>query len=258
MGKHGDSLVADYRIIQNVTMIVTLIAGVFLQNFIPYITKTSYRGDQNAVKEFVFNSTKWLSIYISFVCALIIFNSKSILILYVGDNGSGLHVWLSIWMLGVLFQNNQGISSVILAAGKFKQLTIGLIFASACSITFSLLFIEQLGLGVVPIAFLMYKTIEALSIFGYYVPHLVKIGFLELFRFSIFKPLVFSLFTVSLCTSVVNLVNISPLISLLSTGAISFVLYSYLIFRHALSDNEFVFFNNLWLNKGRLFGTKRK
>lgn len=211
LDESGDIAVANYKILQNITYLVSIMTGMFLQNFMPYVAKINVRGDNEQILKFVFITTKWLSVFIFFICSLIAINSEEILRLYVGDNGNGLSIWLSIWMIGLMFQNNQGISSLILGSGRFRPLIIGLSIASFTAVSVSLLNVTRLGVGVAAISYFLYKLIEACFFYGYYLPRIAKISSINLFNTSIRFPLLFSFLSVIIAKLLVSIMNFNSI-----------------------------------------------
>lgn len=237
-GKRGDIAVANYRILQNVTMLVSMMGSIFLQNFVPYITKLNHRGDDKKKEDFVFMSTKWLSVFIFFVCFFIFFNSAAILNAYVKEDGTGLSIWLSIWILGLLFLNNQGISSLLLSMGKFKILVITLFIGSACSVVIAISLVDQLGVGVTAIGFLVFKIIEAVFFYGYFLPKMAKISSIKLFKSTMFRPLLASIVSVVLAKYLISLVQIDQIIGLVINVMFSSVIYLVAIYYFIISKDE--------------------
>ena len=174
MAVKGDTAVANYRILQNVTMLVSLMSTIFLQSFLPYMSKMNYRGDKAKMDSFIFTSTKWLSCFIFYLALLVAINSDRVLHMYVGKQANGLSTWLTIWAIGMLFMNNQGISSLMLSVGKFRSIIIGVGIASVITVAFSLLYVKTLGVGVTAIGFLIYKVAEGAFIYGYYLPRIAR------------------------------------------------------------------------------------
>lgn len=239
MAGKGDTAVADYRILQNVTMLVSLMSSIFLTNFLPYLSKINYRGDSEQINKFVFTSTKWLSVFIFYLCFLVAFDSDRILHMYVGKQANGLATWLTIWSLGMLFMNNQGISSLMLGIGKFRSIIIGLSIASAATIIFSVVFVKQIGVGVTAIGFLIYKVLEAIFIYGYYLPRIGKISSISLIKKSIIWPLLISAASVAVIKLPFNYLYIKNNFAYLSViSLLSFALYGYLVWIFIIGDSE--------------------
>jgi len=237
-GRNGDIAVANYRILQNITMLVSMMGTIFLQNFVPYITKLNHRGDDGRKHGFVFMSTKWLSVFIFFVCFFIFFNANIILHVYVKDDGAGLGIWLSIWVLGLLFLNNQGISSLLLSMGKFRALVITLCIGSALSIVISISLVNELGVGVTAIGFLLFKIIEAIFFFGYFLPKMADISPIKLFIETMWRPLTCSIVSVLIAKYVISFIEIDELTSVLVSGLLAFAIYIVAVFYVILSEKE--------------------
>lgn len=239
MAHRGDVEVANYRILQSITMLVSMMGGIFLQNFMPYVSKINYRGDSTQIVNFVFSTTRWLSIFISFMCFLVAFNSVSILGAYVGANGSGLSLWLSIWVIALLSLNNQGISSMMLSSGKFKPIIIGLSFASTIAVILSLSLVSTFGVGISAISYLAYKIVESCFIYGYYLPKIAKISSVDLFNRSIKIPFLIAFGSVILPNLLLRLVRVeSFLVELALNTSISVFLYAMGLWFWEFSNKE--------------------
>lgn len=240
MEANGDVAVANYRILQNVTMLVSLFSSTFLASFLPYVSKANYRGDTEGIRNFVLATTKWLSVIVFFFCFLIAFNPGQVLSIYVGKQGSGLEIWLIIWILGVCFNNNQGISSTMLSIGRLRGVIIGVAIASASTIVFSFLFVKKYGVGIAATSYLLYRVMEAFVIYGYYIPRIMKMRPGLIFGKSIVPPLVVALTALGLTKALfywcVPLEQ--PFLYMFAFGCVSLALYALLVYRFCMTAAE--------------------
>lgn len=240
MEKGGDVSVANYKILQNITSLISIVSSTFLQSFIPYVSKANYRGNREEIERFLVATTKWLSILIFYLCLLIAFNPSEILHLYVGKQGQGLEIWLTIWVLGVLFNNNQGVASTMLTFGRLRGVIIGVAIATAAALLFSLGFVGKYGIGVAAISYLIYRTIECIVIYGYYVPKVLKMNSWHIFSQSMAMPLIFSVAAIGV-TKVLFIYSVpvaNPLFYMILFSLISFGIYAFLIYRYTVNNQE--------------------
>jgi O-antigen/teichoic acid export membrane protein len=259
MSHSGDIAVADYAILKKITMLVSLMGGIFLQSFMPHMSKMSNRNDKANMEEFVVNSTKWLSIFIFYICFFIAFNSQRILDAYVGEAGKGLGIWLSIWMLGLLFLNNQAIGSLVLSIGRFKSIIVALLIATIPTLLFSFLFVNKFGVGIAAGGFLIYKTIESFYMFGYFLPRVAGISAPKLLNGAMKLPLLISIAATVATKFILLPFDISNnFFYLVLFGCISLVVYALINWKYVISSKEQQLIATIFANaRLKMFGVKK-
>lgn len=80
----GISVLTDYRVIQTVAMLVMAFGGVFLQALLPSASRLKLDEDHDKIKKLIFDGTKFISIFLSFIVFVIILNADILLKLYMG------------------------------------------------------------------------------------------------------------------------------------------------------------------------------
>src|SRR5690606_2118019 len=98
----GIDVLTDYRVIQTIAMLIISFGSIFLQVLLPSASKVYQEGNHSKMEKMVFTATRYISVFLSFIVFLLVLNSESILLLYMGKDYLHLAVWLNIWLLTVL------------------------------------------------------------------------------------------------------------------------------------------------------------
>lgn len=173
--------VADYRILNGIIGIVTMLGGAFMGILLPSTAKVVANHDKEAYYKVAYDGTKYISILICFCCFGMMSVGAEVLTLYVGKSYLYLIPWFNLWLLCTLGTHNQAISSLILAGDNIRAISFSSIFASVVGLILSWLLIPKYQIGGVCIAFAVYMLIQMLFYYCYYWPVKMKINSVRVF-----------------------------------------------------------------------------
>lgn len=173
--------VADYRILNGIIGIVTMLGGAFMGILLPSTAKVVANQNKEAYYKVAYDGTKYISILICFCCFGMMSVGSEVLTLYVGKSYLYLIPWFNLWLLCTLGTHNQAISSLILAGNDIRAISYSSIFASVVGLILSWLLIPKYEIGGVCIAFATYMLIQMLFYYFYYWPVKMKISSIKVF-----------------------------------------------------------------------------
>lgn len=168
--------VADYRILNGIIGIVTMLGGAFIGILLPSTAKVVANHDKASYYKVAYDGTKYISILICFCCFGMMSVGPEVLTLYVGKSYLYLISWFNLWLLCTLGTHNQAISSLILAGDDIRAISYSSIVASVVGLILSWILIPQYQIGGVCIAFAVYCIIQLLFFYCYYWPIKMKIN----------------------------------------------------------------------------------
>lgn len=179
--------VADYRILNGIIGIVTMLGGAFIGILLPSTAKVVANHDKDSYYRVAYDGTKYISILICFCCFGMMSVGPEVLTLYVGKSYLYLIPWFNLWLLCTLGTHNQAISSLILAGNDIRAISYSSIVASVTGLVLSWILIPKYQIGGVCIAFAVYCIIQLLFFYCYYWPVKMKISSLKVL-FKCFLP----------------------------------------------------------------------
>lgn len=200
----GASVVAEFRIIEVIPMLIIMICGTFSGIFLPKTSSMVARNDRTALKSFAYKWTRYTSVIVNMLVIPFILCSKEILSAYVGKEYDYLSLWLILWCVTVLIQmHTTPGNALVLAYGRTRLLVITTSIACIASVIINAFLAQSYGVGSSVISYLIYVFI----VIGlYYIVYYKKL--LDLSRrrmFSVFlKPTLLSFF-------ILFIVNILPI-----------------------------------------------
>lgn len=168
--------VADYRILNGIIGIVTMLGGAFIGILLPSTAKVVANHDKDAFYRVAYDGTKYISILICFCSFGMMSVGSEVLTLYVGKSYLYLIPWFNLWLLCILGTHNQAISSLILSGDDIRAISYSSIVASVAGLTLSWILIPKYQIGGVCIAFAVYMMIQMLFYYVYYWPVKMKIN----------------------------------------------------------------------------------
>ena len=178
LGKFADGVevLTDYRVIQTIAMLIVAFGGVFMQVLLPSTSKAYAAGDHQRIERMVFNATKYISIFLSFMVFVLILNADDILLLYMGSDYSGLSLWLSLWLLTVLLSmHNTPVASLVLSTGKTRALVYSSAIACIVSLPITVVFAPSLQVGAAVVGYLVYMVLQIGFFYVYYIPKVLHL-----------------------------------------------------------------------------------
>lgn len=182
--------VADYRILNGIIGVVTMLGGAFTGILLPSTSKVIANHNKEAFYKVAYDGTKYISILICFCCFGMMSVGTEVLTLYVGKSYLYLIPWFNLWLLCTLGTHNQAISSLILAGDDIRAISYSSIVASIVGLILSWILIPQYQIGGVCIAFAVYMVIQILFYYCYYWPIKMKINS-RIVLLNCFLPYVF-------------------------------------------------------------------
>lgn len=215
--------VADYRILNGIIGIVTMLGGAFIGVLLPSTSKLVANNDKGAYNKVAYDGTKYISILICFCCFGMMSVGREVLTLYVGKAYLYLIPWFNLWLLCTLGTHNQAISSLILASDDVRAISYSSIAASVIGLILSWLLIPKYQIGGVCIAFAVYMLVQMLFYYCFYWPMKMKINSLTVL-FKCFLPFALLGAIIYMCMDCLVLDH-SPLYGFLIKGTLFSVLY---------------------------------
>ncbi|MEP0713194.1 MAG: hypothetical protein ABJC55_14850, partial [Algoriphagus sp.] len=150
--------------------------------------KVYQEGNQTKMEKLVFTATRYISIFLSFIVFLLVLNSESILLLYMGKDYLHLSVWLNIWLLTVLLNmHNTPVASLVLSSGKTRFLIYSSAMACILSLPITIILAPTMNVGAAVLGYLAYMLIQIGFFYIYYIPKVLNLDSLKIF-FGAFTP----------------------------------------------------------------------
>lgn len=239
--------VADYRILNGIIGIVTMLGGAFIGILLPSTSKVVANHDEKAYYRVAYDGTKYISILICFCCFGMMTVGKEVLTLYVGKSYLYLIPWFNLWLLCTLGTHNQAISSLILADNDIRAISYSTVVASLIGLLISWLLIPYYQIGGVCIAFAVYCILQLLFYYVYYWPYKMKINSVKILK-SCFMPFAV-LGTFLYCFIQMLPLNVNVFLTLLIKGSLFTLLYGALVWAFVNKDDRTFF---LGIIKGKM------
>lgn len=174
--------VADYRILNGIIGVVTMLGSAFIGILLPSTSKAVASHNLQAYYRVAYDGTKYISIMLCFCCFAIMSVGQEVLTLYVGNEYLYLLPWFNMWLLCTLGTHNQAISSLILAGNDIRAISYSSAFASVLGLIVAWILIPYYDIGGVSIAYVAYMVILTAFFYLYYWPYKMKINSLKVFK----------------------------------------------------------------------------
>lgn len=181
--------VAEYRVLNGIINIVTLLGGSFIGVLLPSTAKALANKNLNAFNRIAYDGTKYISILICFCSFGMMSVGPEVITLYVGEQYLHLIPWFNLWLLCTLGTHNQAISSIILSGSDVRAISYVSMFSSIVGLSLSWLLVPYFNIGGVCIAYAVYLTIQLSFYYFYYWPQKMNINSKKVFLSS-FSPFV--------------------------------------------------------------------
>jgi O-antigen/teichoic acid export membrane protein len=187
LGMQGNiESVADYRILNGIISIVTLLGGAFTGILLPSTSKIVASDNKEAYDRVAYDGTKYISVLCCFCCFGMMSVAPEVLTLYVGKSYLYLIPWFNLWLICTLCTHNQAISSLILAGDDIRAISYSSIVASVAGLIAAWFLIPYYNIGGVCIAYLIYGMIQMVFYYFYYWPRKMQISSTRVFSYSFF------------------------------------------------------------------------
>lgn len=227
--------IADYRILNGIIGVVTMLGGAFTGILLPSSSKVVTNHNKEGYYRMAYDGTKYISILCCFCCFGMMSVGPEVITMYVGEAYLYLIPWFNLWLLCTLGTHNQAISSLILAGSDIRAISYSSIVASVLGLLVAWFTIPYYDIGGVCIAFAVYCIIQLLFFYFYYWPKKMAIRSSRVFNRS-FLPYVLIGIAVSSLSSYIPCTG-WILSDFFCKGLIFAVLYILFVW-HVLSPND--------------------
>ena len=181
--------VADYRILNGIIGVVTMMSGAFLGALLPSTSRVVAQHNKEAYYKIAYAGTRYVSIVVCFFCFLLMAVGTDLITLYVGVEYLYLIPWFNIWLICTLGTHNQAISSLILAGTDIRAISYSSVFASVIGLITAWFTIPIYQIGGTVIGFIAYMLVQLSFYYFYYWPCKMAINSFNVF-FRQFLPYV--------------------------------------------------------------------
>lgn len=178
--------VADYKIINGITGIVTAMTGMFLSVLLPSSSKVIANNDRESYDRIAYQGTKYLTAFTGFCVFGLMVVAKDVLIIYVGDSFLYLLPWLYVMLFLMITSHILCLSSLILGGSDIKPLSRMTAVSSIIALITAWLTIPKYEVGGVVIGTIVYNVAQMLFYYSYYLPRILKVNSKQiLFRYVV-------------------------------------------------------------------------
>ncbi|WP_031529050.1 MATE family efflux transporter [Dyadobacter crusticola] len=157
----GLKAVAEFRILETITIFVISLGGMFSSIFLPKTSRLVLEKDKTAMENFAYESTLYTSIICVLLCAPFMLCAEEIITIYVGVQFAFLSKWLIAWMIVILsYLHSSPVNSLLLAKGRTKTLVYSTAFSCIVSLCVNALLSTRIGVGAAIIGHSVYILIQ--------------------------------------------------------------------------------------------------
>ncbi|WP_194776385.1 lipopolysaccharide biosynthesis protein [Pararhodonellum marinum] len=186
----GIEVLTEYRVIQTIAMLVLSFGTIFLQVLLPSASKVYAENNQPKMEKMVFEATRYISVFLTFVVFVLILNADKILLVYMGEDYLHLSIWLIIWLLTVLLSmHNTPVASLVLSSGKTKALVYSSAIGCLVSLPMTVVLAPEFNVGAAVIGYLAYMLIQIGFFYLYYIPRVLSLNSRKIFFGGFFPSL---------------------------------------------------------------------
>jgi O-antigen/teichoic acid export membrane protein len=186
----GLEVLTDYRIIQTIAMLVLSFGTIFMQVLLPSASKVYAENNHPKMEKMVFEATRYISVFLTFVVFILILNADNILLVYMGKDYLHLSIWLVIWLLTVLLSmHNTPVASLVLSSGKTKALVYSSAIGCLVSLPLTVVLAPEFNVGAAVIGYLAYMVIQIGFFYLYYIPKVLSLDSYKIFFGGFFPSL---------------------------------------------------------------------
>ena len=173
--------VADYKVLNGIIGVVTLLGGTFVGILLPSTSKLLAEHNTEAFNRVAYDGTKYISILISFCCFGMMTVGTEVITMYVGTSYLYLIPWFNVWLLCTLGTHNQAISSLILAGSDIRAISYSSVAASLLGLLSCWFLIPSYGIGGTVVSFVIYIIIQIGFYYLYYWPRVMHLNSWRIF-----------------------------------------------------------------------------
>lgn len=243
----GPGSVAEFNVMNTIAMVVTIISGSFMQVLLPIVTKMTVKSDSDSIHRMMYTGTKYVTILLSLIIFLLIFNINEIFTLYVGKEYTTLSKWMILWLLTLLLSHRNVMTSLVFTEKRIRSVAIMGAVAMCIALLCYVVFIPIYDVGGVVIGFTAHELTHCSFYYIYFLPHKFGINTLKIFTHVVI-PIWFSFGLIGLLIYVlINMFSLSLMpgliLKIVCCGVI-FLLVTWIVLFDK-KDREFIicFFN---------------
>ena len=179
----GIALLADYRVMETITIFIISVGGMFTSIFLPSTTKLLLENNKDKVKFFAYEATVYTSVICVALCLPIVLCAREIISIYVGESFVYLVPWLILWVITILFfLHSTPVSSIILSTGKTRPLVISTALSCLVSLLINAIFCKQLGVGSTVLGYSVYIGIQMSFYYFYFNKKILGLNSWKVFK----------------------------------------------------------------------------
>lgn len=205
----GIGIVADYRVMETITIFIISIGGMFISIFLPKTSKLLLKNDKEKVARFAYDATLYISIICVILSLPIVINAREIISIYVGESYIHLSNWLILWVLTILFYlHNSPVASLVLSTGKTRMLIYSSAISCSVSIIINAVFCKQLGAGSAVMGYTIYIVIQMSFYYLYFNNKILKLNSWKVFKSFIIPTILGGLAALAIWVLHIDLSNI--------------------------------------------------
>jgi O-antigen/teichoic acid export membrane protein len=235
----GVSVVTDFRILDTISAFVIALGAVFTQALLPTISKLYAQQETEKIHSFIYNITKYVSIFICFIIFGIVANSGRILMVYVGTGFEYLYVWLAMAVISLLGLHSSPVASLVLSMGKTKPLAIMSALSCIISLLVTGFLAPKYNVGAAVIGYTVYQFLQVCFYYFYYNKKVLNLNNKIIFFNSFVPALCVGIFSaVSTWGIMKNLMIENRVMNLLIGGGIFSMLFAGLTFSFVIKRSE--------------------
>ena len=160
--------VADYRILNGIIGVITMMSGAFLGTLLPSTSRIVAEHDKDSFYRLAYSGTSFVSIVVCYFCFVLMTTGPSLISIYVGKDYLYLIPWLNLWLLCTLGNHNQAISSLILAESDIRAISYSSIVASVIGLLVTWFTIPNYLVGGTVLGFVAYMLVQMVFYYCYY------------------------------------------------------------------------------------------
>lgn len=192
---NATEVLAEYRIMETITVFITSIGGMFVTILLPMTSRLIMEGNREVLGQFVYKTTLFTSIVCTLLCLPFVLAGTEVLQLYVGKEYVQLYPWLLIWIMTILFYlHSSPVASLILSTGKTRILVISSAISCIISVIVNAILCKKLGVGSAIVGYLIYIIMQMSFYYFYFNSRVLYLDSWKVFK-SFLKPVTLGILT---------------------------------------------------------------
>ncbi len=235
----GIEVLADYRVIQAISMLVVSMGGLFLNMLVPVSAKMVATNDKVQQDLLTNRGTIFITAFLSILIGGLILNGSYILGIFVGPSYAGLQGWLSVWLLTLLLNMHMfPVTGVIMSTGKTKPLVLSSAIGCIVSVLLTILLAHRFGIGAAILGYLGFVLINLAFTYGFYIPVILQMNAKSLFFNSFLRVVGLEMLAFGIAVGVGAIFPFSSPHLVMFAKSVTFVLCSFAIIWYAVINSR--------------------